>query len=66
MSHQSTDARWWGIKYTEKDHATPGKDVADLDGNVIGKLSSGAPSPSLDNVGIASDIFLEFQRAMKL
>tara|TARA_B100000925_G_scaffold274225_1_gene239551 strand:- start:365 stop:1477 length:1113 start_codon:yes stop_codon:yes gene_type:complete len=53
ISHQSTDARWWGIKYTEKGPLPrPGKDVADLNGNVIGKLSSGAPSPSLDNVGI--------------
>jgi len=53
ISHQSSDARWWGIKYTEKGPLPrPGKDVADLNGNVIGTLSSGAPSPSLDNVGI--------------
>ncbi len=53
ISHQSSDARWWGIKYTEKGPLPrPGKDVADLNGNVIGRLSSGAPSPSLDNVGI--------------
>jgi len=53
ISHQSSDARWFGIKYTEKGPLPrPGKDVADLNGNVIGRLSSGAPSPSLDNVGI--------------
>jgi len=52
-SHEPGDARWWGIKYTEKGPLPrPGKDVANLDGETIGKLSSGAPSPSLGNVGI--------------
>ena len=52
-SHDSSDSRWWGVKYTEKGPLPrPGKDVADLQGNIIGKLSSGAPSPSLGNVGI--------------
>ena len=41
------------MKYTEKGPLPrPGKDVSDLDGNIIGKLSSGAPSPSLGNIGI--------------
>ena len=30
----------------------PGKDVTNLDGVLIGRLSSGAPAPSLDNTGI--------------
>tara|TARA_Y100001958_G_scaffold152640_1_gene139099 strand:+ start:4920 stop:6032 length:1113 start_codon:yes stop_codon:yes gene_type:complete len=52
-SHDPSDSRWWGVKYTEKGPLPrPGKDVADLQGNIIGKLSSGAPSPSLGNVGI--------------
>tara|TARA_B100001027_G_C16255047_1_gene326455 strand:- start:220 stop:1332 length:1113 start_codon:yes stop_codon:yes gene_type:complete len=52
-SHDSSDARWWGVKYTEKGPLPrPGKAVASLAGDIIGKLSSGAPSPSLDNVGI--------------
>ena len=52
-SHQESDAKWWGVKYTEKGPLPqPGKEVADIDGNIIGKLSSGAPSPSLGNVGI--------------
>ena len=52
-SHQESDAKWWGVKYTEKGPLPrPGKDVADLEGNIIGRLSSGAPSPSLGNVGI--------------
>ena len=53
ISHQESDAKWWGVKYTEKGPLPrPGKEVADIDGNIIGKLSSGAPSPSLGNVGI--------------
>ena len=52
-SHTDTDARWWGVKYTEKGPLPrPGKEVSDVDGNIIGKLSSGAPSPSLGNIGI--------------
>jgi len=30
----------------------PGKEVANFAGEIIGRLSSGAPSPSLGNVGI--------------
>lgn len=53
ISHTESDAKWWGVKYTEKGPLPrPGKDVADLEGNIIGRLSSGAPSPSLGNVGI--------------
>ena len=53
VSHTEGDAKWWGVKYTEKGPLPrPGKDVADLEGNIIGRLSSGAPSPSLGNVGI--------------
>jgi len=53
MSHNDDDARWWGIKYLEKGPLPrPGKDVTNLDGVLIGRLSSGAPAPSLDNTGI--------------
>ena len=53
ISHTADDAKWWGVRYIEKGPLPrPGKPVADLDGKVIGKLSSGAPSPSLGNVGI--------------
>ena len=45
--------RWWGIKYVERGPMPrPGKEVATEDGTVIGKMTSGAPSPSLENVGI--------------
>ncbi len=53
LSHSPTDEKWWGIKYVERGPLPrPGKEVTDLDGNPIGRLSSGAPAPSLDNVGI--------------
>ena len=52
-SHDPNDARWWGVKYTEKGPLPrPGKEVANFAGEIIGRLSSGAPSPSLGNVGI--------------
>ena len=52
-SHSQTDARLLGIKYTGKGPLPrPGKIVTDLEGNEIGMLTSGAPSPSLGNVGI--------------
>ena len=51
--HEESDARWWGVKYTEKGPLPrPGKEVTNLDGESIGFLTSGAPAPSLDNVGI--------------
>lgn len=53
ISHADTDAKWWGVKYVEKGPLPrPGKDVSDLSGKIIGRLSSGAPSPSLANTGI--------------
>ena len=52
-SHDDTDARWWGIKYLERGPLPrPGKEVHSLDGTLLGRLTSGAPSPSLDNTGI--------------
>lgn len=53
MSHDESDARWWGIRYTEKGPLPrPGKEVQSLDGQTIGRLTSGAPAPCLDNTGI--------------
>jgi len=51
--HDEGDARWWGIRYLEKGPLPrPGKEVTTLGGEPLGTLSSGAPAPSLDNVGI--------------
>ena len=53
VSHSDSDARWWGIKYVEKGPLPrPGKEVCNLEGESIGRLTSGAPAPSLGNVGI--------------
>jgi len=53
VSHSDDDERWWGIKYTEKGPLPrPGKEVQSLDGQPLGRLSSGAPAPCLDNTGI--------------
>ena len=53
QSHGSNDARWWGVKQLERGPLPRGgKAVEDLDGNVIGVLTSGAPAPSLDRAGI--------------
>lgn len=53
VSHEPSDARWWGIRYVEKGPLPrPGKDVQALDGTPLGRLTSGAPAPSLDNTGI--------------
>ena len=53
VSHEDDDARWWGIRYTEKGPLPrPGKEVQSLDGQTIGRLTSGAPAPSLGNIGI--------------
>jgi len=53
ISHSEDDERWWGIRYVEKGPLPrPGKEVTTLDGTSLGRLSSGAPSPSLDNLGI--------------
>lgn len=52
-SHSEGDAKLHGIRYVGKGPLPrPGKLVTDMDGNEIGKLTSGAPSPSLGNVGI--------------
>ena len=53
VNHDDSDERWWGIKYIEKGPLPrPGKAVQSVDGHPLGRLSSGAPSPSLGNVGI--------------
>jgi len=53
ISHDDGDHRWWGIMQLEKGpFPRGGKEVEDLDGNLIGKLTSGAPAPSLDRAGI--------------
>jgi len=53
VGHDPADERWWGVKYVEKGPLPrPGKEVTSLDGEPIGRLSSGAPSPSLNNLGI--------------
>ncbi len=53
VSHGEDDARWWGLKYVEKGPLPrPGKEVHSLDERPIGRLTSGAPAPSLDNTGI--------------
>ena len=55
-------ALWWGLKYLSKGPLPrPGKAVAKMgeevpspdDAEIIGWVTSGAPSPSLDNCGIA-------------
>jgi aminomethyltransferase len=52
-SHHDDDPRWWGIRYVEKGPLPrPGKEVHSLDGQALGRLTSGAPAPSLDNTGI--------------
>lgn len=53
ISHSDEDEKWWGIIQLEKGPLPRGgKEVEDLDGNVIGKLTSGAPAPSLGRAGI--------------
>ena len=53
ISHEPTDARLWGIKQLERGPLPrPGKIVEDMDGNEIGTLTSGAPAPSLERLGI--------------
>ena len=53
ISHDVNDARWWGVIQQEKGPLPRGgKSVEDLSGNVIGTLTSGAPSPSLNRTGI--------------
>ena len=53
ISHDANDSRWWGVIQQEKGPLPRGgKLVEDLSGNVIGTLTSGAPSPSLNRTGI--------------
>ena len=53
VSHRENESRWWGVVQLEKGPLPRGgKEVEDVDGNVIGTLTSGAPSPSLDRTGI--------------
>ncbi|MDP6870291.1 MAG: glycine cleavage T C-terminal barrel domain-containing protein [Candidatus Poseidoniaceae archaeon] len=53
ISHSDGDARLWGVLQLEKGPLPRGgKQIEDLKGNVIGRLTSGAPSPSLDRSGI--------------
>jgi aminomethyltransferase len=53
VSHDETDEKWWGVKQLERGPLPRGgKIVEDLDGNIIGILTSGAPAPSLDRAGI--------------
>ena len=53
VSHAETDERWWGVKYIEKGPLPrPGKAVHSLEDQPLGRLSSGAPSPSMNNTGI--------------
>ena len=51
--HSEDDARWWGVRYVEKGPLPrPGKEVVLDSGESVGRLTSGAPAPSLDNLGI--------------
>ena len=53
VSHKDSDEKWWGIKQLEKGPLPRGgKIVEDINGNEIGRLTSGAPSPSLGRQGI--------------
>ncbi|HIL65908.1 MAG TPA: hypothetical protein EYG33_07065 [Candidatus Poseidoniales archaeon] len=53
ISHNDDCERWWGVLQLEKGPLPRGgKIVEDLAGNKIGILTSGAPSPSMDRVGI--------------
>ena len=53
ISHDANDAKWWGVKQLERGPLPRGgKGVEDVNGNLIGTLTSGAPAPSLDRTGI--------------
>ena len=53
ISHSEDDARLWGVKQLEKGPLPRGgKTVEDMNGNHIGTLTSGAPSPSMERTGI--------------
>jgi aminomethyltransferase len=53
VSHSANDELLWGVKQLERGPLPRGgKVVENLDGFPIGKLTSGAPAPSLDRTGI--------------
>ena len=52
-SIKSRNQRWWGVKYTGRGpFPRTGSKVLDSQGNEIGIITSGGPSPSLGKVGI--------------
>lgn len=53
ISHGVNDELLWGVKQLERGPLPRGgKVIENLDGSPIGKLTSGAPAPSLDRTGI--------------
>ncbi|HJM55633.1 MAG TPA: glycine cleavage system aminomethyltransferase GcvT [Poseidonia sp.] len=53
IGHSDEDPRWWGVRYLDKGPLPrPGKEVVGLTGESVGRLTSGAPAPSLNNLGI--------------
>ena len=52
-AEQGEGARWWGVRQLEKGpFPRPGAQVLDVEGDPIGTITSGGPSPSLGRVGI--------------
>jgi len=52
-SSQNGVERWWGVKYVDKGpFPRTGSLVLNMDGEQIGVITSGGPSPSLGKVGI--------------
>ena len=52
-AEQGKGERWWGVRQLEKGpFPRPGSHVLDGDGEQIGTITSGGPSPSLDRAGI--------------
>jgi aminomethyltransferase len=52
-SIKSRNQRWWGVKYIGRGpFPRTGSKVLDSQGNEIGIITSGGPSPSLGKVGI--------------
>ena len=50
---QGEGARWWGVRQLEKGpFPRPGAQVLDAEGEQIGTITSGGPSPCLGRVGI--------------
>ena len=60
VSHGENEPRLWGVMQLEIGPLPRGgKEVEDLNGNLIGHLTSGAPSPSLDRTGIGMGYFAD-------